>query len=237
MRSRRGAYLAVFVIAALGAGILVYASQPRERIVRATADIPALSQITADKIEPVTVSPADAPARAARSLDAVVGRYASVPILAGQDVDVRILEANPGEIAFGFAAPLEAGQVAFAIPLDPGQAVGGALIPGARVDVVAVPNALKTQLSGLGSQASGLQGSGSKSTTAVILGQGLVVLTLRTPEGKQLGAEPASEAGRAVIPPKLGSVVVAIPAARLPEFAEAALTSTFYLALNSALEP
>jgi hypothetical protein len=31
--------------------------------------------------------------------------------------------------------------------------------------------------------------------------------------------------------------VVAIPAARLAEFAEAALTSAFYLGLDSALEP
>jgi hypothetical protein len=47
-----------------------------------------------------------------------------------------------------------------------------------------------------------------------------------------LGDEAASDSTRVVIPPKLGSVVVAIPAARLPEFAEAALASTFYLALS-----
>jgi pilus assembly protein CpaB len=173
----------------------------------------------------VNVSPADAPANAARSLDAVVGRYASVPILAGQDVDLRILETNPGQLAFGFEAPLEAGQVAFAIPVEPGQAVGGALAPGARVDVVAVPNALKTQI------------SGSDSPSAVVLGQGLVVLTLRTHEGRQLNDELVSESDRVVIPPKLGSVVVAIPAARLPEFAEAALSSTFYLALSPVFGP
>jgi len=237
MRSRRGAYLAVCLVAALGAGALVYSAQPRTEIVRATTDIAALTRITAEMVARVTVSPAGAPEHAARSLDAVVGRYTSVPILAGQDVDVRILEANPGQLAFGFAAPLEAGQVAFAIPVDPDQAVGGALIPGARVDVIAVPNALKTQLTGLGSQASGSQGSATNSPTATILGQRLVVLSLRTPEGRQLTDGDAAESGRAVIPPRLGSVVVAIPAARLAEFAEAALTSTFYLALDSALEP
>lgn len=42
----------------------------------------------------------------------------------------------------------------------------------------------------------------------------------------------ASDSARVVIPPTLGSVVAAIPAARLPEFAEAALSSTFYLALS-----
>jgi DNA-binding LacI/PurR family transcriptional regulator len=46
--------------------------------------------------------------------------------------------------AFGFGASLGPGEVAFAIPVDPSQAVGGALAPGAKVSVVAVPNALKT---------------------------------------------------------------------------------------------
>lgn len=220
MRARRGVYLAFFLVAALGASALVYFAQPRNGVVRAKTDIAVLTPITAEMVEVVSVSPADAPPNAARSLDAVISRYTSVPILAGQDVDVRVLETNPGQLAFGFGAPLEAGQVAFAIPVEPGQAVGGALVPGARVDIVAVPNALKTQV------------SGADSPSAVVLGQGLVVLTIRTPEGRQLSDEPASDTNRVVIPPKLGSVVVAIPAARLPEFAEAALSSTFYLALS-----
>lgn len=220
MRARRGVYLAVFLVAALGASALVYFAQPRNGIVRATVDIPVLTPITADMVQTVSVSPADAPANAARRVEDVVGKYASVPILAGQDVDTRILETNPGQLAFGFGAPLEAGQVAFAIPVEPGQAVGGALVPGSRVDVVAVPNALRTQ------------NSGADAPSAVVLGQSLVVLTIRTPEGRQLGDDQDPDSGRVVIPPKLGSVVVAIPAARLPEFAEAALSSTFYLALS-----
>ena len=223
MRARRGVYTAIFLAAAVAAMALVYIGQPRNGIVRAKTDIAVLTPITAEMIEIVSVSPADAPANAARSLDAVVGRYTSAPILAGQDVDVRVLETNPGQLAFGFGAPLEAGQVAFALPVEPGQAVGGALVPGARVDIVAVPNALKTQV------------SGADSPSAVVLGQGLVVLTIRTPEGRQLGDEPASDTARVVLPPKLGSVVVAIPAARLAEFAEAALGSTFYIALSPAV--
>jgi pilus assembly protein CpaB len=225
MRARRGAYLAFFVVAAIAASALVYLSQPRNGVVRAKVDIPVLTPITADMIQVVSVSPADAPPNAARSVEAVVGRYASVPILAGQDVDARELETNPGQLAFGFGAPLEVGQVAFAIPVEPGQAVGGAIAPGARVDIVAVPNALKTQVSGGSSQ------------SAVVLGQGLVVLTIRTPEGKQLTDDAASDGTRVVIPPKLGSVVVGIPEARLADFAEAALSSTFYLALSPVAAP
>ncbi len=225
MRARRGVYTAIFLAAAVGAMALVYVAQPRNGIVRAKVDIAVLTPITAEMVEMVSVSPADAPANAARSLDAVVGRYVSVAVLAGQDVDVRILETNPGQLAFGFGAPVEAGQVAFALQVEPGQAVGGALVAGARVDVVAVPNSLKTQV------------SGSASPSAVVLGQGLVVLTIRTPEGRQLTDAPESDRGSVVIPPKLGSVVVAIPAARLSEFAEAALSSTFYLALSPDVAP
>jgi Flp pilus assembly protein CpaB len=224
MRARRGVYATIFLVAALGASALVYFAQPRNAIVRAKVDIAVLTPITAEMVEVVSVSPADAPANAARSLDAVVGRYASVGILGGQDVDVRVLEANPGQRAFGFGAPLEVGQVAFALPVEPGQAVGGALSAGARVDVVAVPNALKSQV------------SGADSPSAVLLGQGLVVLTIRTPEGRQLTDVPDSGRG-VVIPPKLGSVVVAIPAARLVDFAEASLSSTFYLALSPVAAP
>lgn len=221
MRARRGVYAAIFLVAALGAATLVYVAQPQNGVVRAKVDIEILAPITADMVEIVQVSPASVPANAARHLDAVVGRYASVPILAGQDVDLRVLEASPGERTFGFGAPLEAGQVAFALPVEPGQAVGGALVPGARVDIVAVPNALKTPVS-----------AGTDSPSAAVLGQGLVVLAVRTPEGEPLTDEPDSQQGSVVIPPKLGSVVVAIPAARLPEFAEAAVGSTFYLALS-----
>lgn len=227
MRGRRGVYTAIFLIAALSATALVYVSQPRNGIVRAKVDIAVLTPITVEMVELVSVSPADAPVNAARSLDAVVGLYASVPILAGQDVDVRMLETNPGQLAFGFGAPLEVGQVAFSLPVEPSQAVGGALVPGARVDVVAVPNALKTQ--------TGSGGTGSPS--AVTLGQGLVVLTIRTPEGQPLTDAPESDRAGLVIPPKVGSVVVAIPAARFSEFAVAALSSTFYLALSPAAAP
>jgi Flp pilus assembly protein CpaB len=221
MRARRGVYAAIFLVAALGAATLVYVAQPQNGVVRAKVNIEVLAPITADMVETVQVSPASVPANAARHLDAVVGRYASVPILAGQDVDLRVLEASPGQRTFGFGAPLEAGQVAFALPVEPGQAVGGALVPGARVDIVAVPNALKTQVS-----------AGTDSWSAAVLGQGLIVLAVRTPEGDPLTDEPDAQRGSVVIPAKLGSVVVAIPAARLIEFAEAALTSTFYLALS-----
>jgi hypothetical protein len=91
-------------------------------------------------------------------------------------------------------------------------------------NVVAVLNALKT---------GGV--SASPGPPAVTMGQGLTILALRTTDGHPLGDEASSNnSTRVVVPPKLGSVVVAIPAARLVDFATASLTSSFYLALDSA---
>jgi Flp pilus assembly protein CpaB len=226
VRGRRSAYIVVFLVAALGAGVLAYLAQPRTEIVRARSNIAVLTPITADMLEVVRVSPGDAAAQTARSIDAVVGRYAATPVLAGQDVDLRTLEDNPGQRAFGFGAPLGAGEVAFALPVDASQAVGGALAAGARVDVVAVPNSLKTQAGG---------GAPGTAATATSMGQGLVVLAIRTADGQPLTSGSTGDQGsRAVVAPKLGSVVVAIPEARVTDFATAALTSTFYLALSPA---
>ena len=144
MRARRTVYIVIFAVASIVAAGAYYLAQPRVELVRARADIAVLTQITSDMVELVRVSPLDAPANSSRSLDAVVGRYAALPILAGQDVDGRAIEATPGSRAFGFGAPLGPGEVAFALPVAADQAVGGALSPGARVDVIAVPNALKT---------------------------------------------------------------------------------------------
>lgn len=224
MRIRRTPYIIVFLLAGIvAAGVFVFA-QPRAELVRAKIDIPVLTQITADMVESIRVSPADAPADAAGSVNEVVGQYAALPILAGQFVDRRAVEGTPGERALGLGAPLPTGQVAFAVPVEPSQAVGAALAAGAHVNVIAVPNALKT---GAG------MAPGASPPAAVVLGQGYVILALRTADGQTVTSGTGIDASgtRVLVPPKLGSVVIAIPAERQAEFAAAALSSTFYLTL------
>ena len=225
MRARRTVYIVIFVVASVVAAGAYYLAQPRVELVRARSDIGVLTQITSDMVELVRVSQLDAPANSSRSLDVVVGRYAALPILAGQDVDGRAIEATPGSRAFGFGAPLGPGEVAFALPVAADQAVGGALSPGARVDIIAVPNALKTGMA-----------TASSAPGSISMGQGLTILALRTSDGRQL-TDLAAGGSTAIVPPKLGSVVVAIPAARVADFATAALTSTFYLALEPGQPP
>ena len=229
MRGRRTAYGAIFLVAGLATAAVFYVSQPGVEIVRARADIAPLTQISVDMLETVRVAPADAPPNAAHATGDVVGRYTSVPILAGEDVDPRVLERTPGQLEFGFGAPLPAGMVAFALPLaDPAQAVGAALAPGAKVEVVAVPNALKT--------GADIGPAASAAPSPTVMGDGITVLALRTADGQPLtdpGAGSGTGSNAPLVPPKLGSVVVAIPAAQVPAFAAAALDSTFYLALRA----
>ena len=221
MRTNRGAYIAIFVVASLVAAGVYYLAQPRAEAVRARADIAVLTPVTADMVEVVRVSPGDRSADAATSIEEVVGQYAAMPILAGQFVDRRALESTPGAQAFGFGAPLPPGHVAFAIAVEPAQAVGGALAPGAIIDVIAVPNALKT-----------LPADIEVAPEATVLGEGLVVLALRSVDGRALTDPATSTQSATSLPPRLGSVVVAVPAAELPDFATASLTSTMYLSLN-----
>jgi Flp pilus assembly protein CpaB len=221
MRTNRGAYVAIFLVASLVAAGVYYLAQPRTEVVRARADIAVLTPVTADMVEVVRVSPGDRSTDAATSIEEVVGQYAAMPILAGQLVDRRALESTPGAHAFGFGAPLPPGHVAFAIAVEPAQAVGGALTPGAIIDVIAVPNALKT-----------LPADIEVAPAATVLGEGLVVLALRSVDGRALTDPATSTQSATSLPPRLGSVVVAVPAAELPDFATASLTSTMYLSLN-----
>jgi hypothetical protein len=101
-----------------------YLQVPRATVVRAAADIAAMTRITSDMVELVKIAPVDVSSDAAQSTDQVVGQYASMAILAGQEIDTRALEQTPGQQAFGFGAALDPGDVAFAIPVDPSQAVG-----------------------------------------------------------------------------------------------------------------
>ena len=213
-------------VASLVAAGVYYLAQPRADVVRARADIAVLTLVSADMVEVVRVSPSNRSDDAATSIADVVGQYAAMPILAGQFVDRRALESTPGGQVFGFGAPLPPDHVAFAIAVEPAQAVGGALTPGAIIDVIAVPNALKT-----------LAADVETAPQAAALGDGLVVLALRSVEGQALTAPAESAQSATSLPPRLGSVVVAVPADELVDFASASLTSTLYLALSARADP
>ena len=102
---------------------------------------------------------------------------------------------------------------AIALPVGAAQAVGGALIPGARVDVLAVP----------------VGGRAPAGRTVEILAQSVLILDIRSESGIALGA--AGHSGVPVVNDRIGSVVVAIDRADEIRFADRIATSTFVLAL------
>jgi hypothetical protein len=104
---------------------------------------------------------------------------------------------------------------AVALPVSSAaQAVGGAIVPGARVDVIAVPVA----------------GRAPAGRTAESLLQAAMVLDVRSETGSPFGPVPA----KGTVPSlgeRIGSVVVAIDPLDEVRFADRIATSTFVLVL------
>jgi Flp pilus assembly protein CpaB len=104
---------------------------------------------------------------------------------------------------------------AIALPVSTAaHAVGGAIVPGARVDIIAVP----------------IAGRAPGGRTAELLMQGAMVLDVRSETGSAYGVTsskgPVSSFGE-----RIGSVVVAIAPLDEVRFADRIATSTFVLAL------
>lgn len=252
--NRRSIYFGIFVIAALLAGGAYLYAQPRVDVITASTDIAPNVKITDGMVTTRKVAPGDVPASAARTASDVVGKYSSVTIRSGADIDTRDLGTIAGGLVYNFGAAVPDGQVAFGLPMDPSQALGGAIVPGARVDVIAVPDSVKNSVS-LGGSAPTLQlspaaSASSKTPTpsaaptnatsqnsvpggaqSTILCTSCVVLGLRTVDGQPLAAATANSNSATRVVPKLGTVIVAIPADRESDFATAAVNSTFYLVL------
>ena len=264
--NRRSIYFGIFIIAALLAGGAYLYAQPRVDVVTASANIGPNVKITDSMVTTRKVAPGDVPASAARSTGDVVGKYSSVTIRSGADIDTRNLGTIAGGLVYNFGAAVPDGQVAFGLPMDPSQALGGAIVPGAHVDVIAVPNSVKNA-SSLGGTASTAQptlapapaaSASSKASAGVsapssapsaaptngtaqnsvpggaqsiILCHSCVVLGVRTVDGQPLAAATVDPNSATHIVPKLGTVIVAIPADFEQSFATAAVNSTFYLAL------
>jgi Flp pilus assembly protein CpaB len=247
--NRRNLYFAVFIVAALLAGGAYLYAQPRIDVVTAASDISPNVKITDAMLSSRKVAPGDVPANAARSVADVVGKYSSATIRSGVDIDTRNLETVPGAQVYNFGAAVPDGQVAFGLPVDPSQALGGAIVPGAKVDVIAVPNSVKNSSSILGGTTATAQPTLAPAPTAApstgwtpqaglpadsqatILCHACVVLGVRTIDGQPLAAATPNTNSVTRVVPKLGTVIVAIPKDAEQAFATAAVNSTFYLAL------
>jgi Flp pilus assembly protein CpaB len=207
------ALVVVAVVAGLLAGILYYVGAQRSPVVVAARDLDATHPLVAEDLAIVSI-PADAILEGAL-VDATgaVGKFPRAPLSRGQVVFAPALTDQAVPFHTGLALPT--GMRAVALPVSSAaQAVGGAISPGARVDILAVPVA----------------GRAPGGRTVELLVQSAMVLDVRSETGSPYAAatskDPISKLGE-----RIGSVVVAIDPLDEVRFADRIVTSTFVLAL------
>ena len=226
---KRYAYLACAVVLALVTAFLVLRSQHTVPVVFATHDVAAGTQLQSDDVELHYVHEDGAPAGALSDPELAAGRYAALPLTAGEPVLDRALTEHRSGGALSHEFQIPGGDVAIAVPVQPAGAVGGMLQPGDHVDVYATP--LAGHQSGTAQQAGDLS-----SASAQVLGHDVLVLQLRSDQGQSMQTADSSSSGNVhglnFGGGKLGSVVLAVPAGDVARYAEATSADSIYLALS-----
>ena len=212
----RRSLLALALVAGLLAGALYVAGAQRVDVVVAARDVTEIRPLTAQDLEVRAVPPDALPVGAVSNVDAVIGRVPIAPLWQGQPLVVRALADDATTFHTGLT--LRPGERAIAIPVVAVSAVGGAIAPGARVDVIAVP----------------VIGRAPAGRVVELLAAEALVLDVRTESGAP--HRPRSQ-DAAFTAERLGSVVIAITPADEIRFADRIATSTFVLAFSSAHRP
>ena len=195
------------------AGTLYYVGAQRSPVVVTSRDIDATHPLVADDLTIVSI-PADAvPAGAFIDANAAVGKMPRAPLWRGQVVLGPALSDEAVAFHTGLALPVGMRAVAFPVS-SAAQAVGGSIVPGARVDVIAVP----------------IAGRAPGGRTTELLLQGAIVLDVRSETGSPYGIV-QTKSGTSILSERIGSVVVAIDPLDEVRFADRIATSMFVLAL------
>jgi Flp pilus assembly protein CpaB len=207
------ALVVLALVAGALAGTLYYVGAQRSAVVVAARDIDATHPLVADDLAVMSI-PADVvPAGALADASAAVGQVPRAPLWRGQVVLSAALSDDAASFHTGLALPV--GMRAVALPVSSAaQAMGGAIVPGARVDVIAVPVA----------------GRAPGGRTTELLLQGAMVLDVRSETGSPYLAA-SSRSSTSSLGERIGSVVVAIDPLDEVRFADRIATSMFVLAL------
>jgi pilus assembly protein CpaB len=153
------------------------------------------------------------PVGAVSSVDDAIGRVPLTPLWQGQPLVAQALADDAAVFHTGLT--LQPGERAVAIPVAAVSAVGGAISPGARVDVLAVP----------------LIGRAPAGRTVELLAADALVLDVRSESGAPY--LPRRQDGTSAAE-RIGSVIIAISPSDEIRFADRIATSTFVLAFRSA---
>jgi Flp pilus assembly protein CpaB len=209
----RRSLLMLALIAGCIAGGLYYVGAQRVSMVVAAQDVVAIRRLTAEDLEVRSVPPDALPVGFISSIDDVIGRVPTAPLWRGQPLVAHALADDAAVFHTGLA--LRRGERAVAIPVMPVSAVGGAVSPGARVDVIAVP----------------LIGRAPAGRTVELLLADALVLDVRSESGS---AYLQRRLDGAVTVDRIGSVIIAISPSDEIRLADRIATSTFVLAFSSA---
>lgn len=206
------ALLALALLAGTVAGAIYYFATQRVAVVFATEHLSPGRPISYDDLE-VRWLPADAvPADALSDSTSAIGLFPRGPVWPGQIVLGGSLTRTTATFESGLVPPT--GYRAVAVPVAAHQALGGAIAPGARVDVIAVP----------------LPGRGAPEGIAELLTEAALVIDVRGEHGGTIG--PVEESRSAISArERIGSVVIAVGASEELLIAERIATSSFVLVL------
>ncbi|MGC9320364.1 MAG: Flp pilus assembly protein CpaB [Armatimonadota bacterium] len=143
--TRRQALGLAIIIALIAAGLVYVVLQAKTEpptelagevtVLVADEDIDAYETITSDMVTTETVDQAAAPAGVLSSPAEAIGRIAGTPIRQGDHITRRMVETRSPEAGLTFA--IEPGMRAVTVALDPVSGVGGFVLPGDHVDVLA----------------------------------------------------------------------------------------------------
>jgi Flp pilus assembly protein CpaB len=198
------------------AGTLYYVGAQRSPVVVVARDVDATHPLVADDLATVSVAADAVPVDALTDANAALGKLPRAPLWRGQVVLAPALSDDAASFHTGLTLPV--GMRAVALPVSSAaQAVGGAIIPGARVDVVAVPVA----------------GRAPGGRTTELLLRDAMVLDVRSETGSPYGTAP-SKGTTSGLGERIGSIVVAIDPLDEVRFADRIATSMFVLALTGS---
>ncbi len=209
----RRSLLALALIAGFVAGAVYFVGAQRVAMVVAARDVAAIRPLTAQDLDVRSVPPDVLPPGALSRLEDAIGRFPMTPLWQGQPLVAQALADDAAVFHTGLT--LRPGERAIAIPVAAVGAVGGAISPGARVDVLAVP----------------LIGRAPAGRTVELLAADALVLDVRAESGAPY--VPRSQDGAPAFD-RVGSVIIAITPADEIRFADRIATSTFVLAFSSA---
>jgi Flp pilus assembly protein CpaB len=216
---RRIVYLSMFIVLSGVAGLLYYAHTEQSTAVVATRDLPVGTRIQETDLTTRRINPASVGPQVVTTASTAIGQVVAVPILEGQLLDARQIapSKNAALLASGLQVP--AGYRIIGLPVTATTAVGGVLKPGDLVDVIAIPNPVKTASL-----------PDVSAATPVRIGENVLVLGLRTEEGN-----PVDQADHGLNPGngKPASVLLAIAQNEETTYSAAIADSTFVLTLST----